>query len=559
MAGPTVLVRVLGDIKGLAGSFKEVGKQADSASGRMHDAFQSVLGTLNKSGVLGPFGDSLAQIDDAFARLESDGHRVGQVMLGLGGVFAGIGVGLSALGSKDVAARQQLRAAIEATGSSWEDYAKQIETAVKHNERFADSAAQTENALQILTEATGSPQKALDLLGEATDLAAAKHESLSEAATQLGKVYNGSTKLLKEFGITVDSVKGATRDATTATHQARTADSALAAAKQRLADIEEIDATKKKLTAAQALNLKNAQEKVQTATANAAGAHQKLAAAQAVATAAANNQHSAVSVLANKLQGQASASADTFTGRLKALGTAIEDQAAQIGAKYGPQIDFLSSSFSVLGGLVTAGRTILDQFSSSTAAAAAANKTLAASSETAGTAMEGEAAAAAAVETATLPLIATMGLVVAAAAALGVAVYEVRRHWQGLVDFFTGLSFADIGKTMFKGLVDAFIWAINLIIDVWNGLQFKVPGISVFGHRIGGETIGLPDIPRIPSLAAGGLITADGLIYAHAGETVVPAGRAGPAVVVNNAQFASDVDIDLFMRRVAWTVQTQRI
>jgi hypothetical protein len=53
-----------------------------------------------------------------------------------------------------------------------------------------------------------------------------------------------------------------------------------------------------------------------------------------------------------------------------------------------------------------------------------------------------------------------------------------------------------------------------------------------------------------------------GLALLHAGETVTPAGtpaRSGPAVVITNAHFASEVDVDLFMRRAAWAVQTQRI
>jgi phage-related protein len=47
----------------------------------------------------------------------------------------------------------------------------------------------------------GDPAKALQYLGEASDLAAAKHESLDTAAQQLAKTYGGSSRLLKEFGI----------------------------------------------------------------------------------------------------------------------------------------------------------------------------------------------------------------------------------------------------------------------------------------------------------------------------------------------------------------------
>jgi hypothetical protein len=61
------------------------------------------------------------------------------------------------------------------------------------------------------------------------------------------------------------------------------------------------------------------------------------------------------------------------------------------------------------------------------------------------------------------------------------------------------------------------------------------------------------DVPDIPTLATGGLITGAGLAYLHPAEVVTPApGRTGPVVVIEHATFTSDVDVDAFMRRVAW-------
>jgi hypothetical protein len=50
---------------------------------------------------------------------------------------------------------------------------------------------------------------------------------------------------------------------------------------------------------------------------------------------------------------------------------------------------------------------------------------------------------------------------------------------------------------MWDGIKYAFKGAINWIIDKWNGLEFKIPGFSVFGVDVGGFTLGLPDIPRL--------------------------------------------------------------
>jgi hypothetical protein len=57
-------------------------------------------------------------------------------------------------------------------------------------------------------------------------------------------------------------------------------------------------------------------------------------------------------------------------------------------------------------------------------------------------------------------------------------------------------------------------------------------------------------------------MTSSGIVYAHAGEVISPApqsARGGPAVVLQGAVFNSAVDVDLFMRKAAWIVQTQRI
>lgn len=627
MAGPSVVVRVLGDVKGLSGSFQQAGKDAENSSSRIHGAFQGVLGLLNQGGVLGPFAQSLSSIDQAFSNLEEHGHRVGQAMLGLGTGLAGVGFGLSVIGSKDQAARQQLQAAIDATGQSWDDYSARVEEAIKHNEKFGDSAAQTENALQILTQATGSPQKALDLLGLATDLAAAKHEDLTSAATQLGKVYNGNTKLLKQFGITVSSSAVATRAADTASKAAATADRLLGSAKQRLADLEALDASRKTLTATQADRLRTAQQKVTSATTVAAGAHQNLTAKQQAAAAAAKSQGGALDTLGAKLKGQASAAADTFAGRLDALKTKIEDQVAAFGNKYGPALQVAGQAMGVLGAIFTTTRGVMEKFAVTETVMTDTQKAAQLAAYEEALALQAEAAAAAEADAASLPLIATVGLIVLAIVALGVIAYVfyrnwstiwagikaaakavwdwiktnwpllleilagpiglavavIRRYWDdikqgatdvknwivdawnGMVDFFVKMPgrIAHIASGMWNGIANAFIDAINFVIRVWDDLKFTTPHFHIPGTPFDTPsiTIRTPHIDSIPHMAQGGLITSTGLIFAHAGEAIIPApGRTGPAMVFNgDNHFNSEVDVELFMRRAAWVVQTQKI
>jgi hypothetical protein len=669
MAGPSLVVRVLGDVTGLAKSFQTAGQKASGAASSMRTAFSGVLTTLNSTGVLGPFGDALAGVDAALGRIADHGKKIGPALLAGGGALAGIGAGLAVVGSKDQAAHAQLQAAVEATGKSYDDYRDKVESAIKSQEKYGHTADQTQDALRILTQATGDPAKALQFLNTATDLAAAKHEGLSEAATQLGKVYNGNGKLLKEFGLTQTKSSTATAALTSATKSALSADKNLAAAKQHLADLVAIDHGKKALTIADQIALRNAQQKVTDATAVAKTAHEKLTAAQDAAKNSANAQGNVMTALSGKLHGQASAAADTFRGHLDAIKAHLEDTAATFGKKYGPAITAAGVVMSGLGAVVTTTKGVLESFNT-------AEKGVKAGAEAA-------TAAEVVQESASLPLIATLGLIVLAVAALvaigyviyrnwstiwggikaivkavwdwiranwplllgillgpiglaaaliwkywkqiwdgvqlvwhwiehnwplllailtgpiGLAVLLIVRHWQDIlgglqavwrwisstwssvyhfvvdpilhaggdiVDFFTKLPGRIAGViSSLAGIIAApFRFAIDLIIDAWNfiakhtalhvhhKLPWPLPDINVDTPQL------LPDIPK---LAQGGLITSTGLVLAHAGEVIAPIEKVprGPAVQIANAHFSSELDVESFMRRVAWTVQTQKI
>jgi len=582
MAGPSVTVRVLGDTKDFSKSVKDVGAQAEQSSGRMHAAFSGVLNMLNSSGVLGPFGEALSSLDEAFAKISENGHDVGAAMVGLGSTVAGVGFGLSVLGSRDQAARQQLQASVEATGQSWDDYSDAVEKAIKHNERFGDTADKTENALQILTQATGSPKQALGLLSLATDLAAAKHEDLTEAATQLGKIYNGNTKLLKQFGINLTSSAAATKAADTATRRAATAEAQLATAQQKLVDLQTIDAAKKKLTVTETVRLHDAQLKVIADTKNVAAATQTANTAQAAAAAATKNQASAFDQLGQKVAGQAIAKTDTFNGRVKALTTSLEDQAAALGNKYGPALQVAGQGVAVLGAAWKGAKAVIDKTKASLEASTTAGEE---GGKKVGIFTKAIKAIIPATEAAGTSVLVFGGIVTAVilgAVAYGYLLYRnwgivwpqlkqwakdvfdfIHYSWNNLIGDLKAVpgQIASIAVHMWDGIANAFVDVINFIIHTWNSLQFTLPAIhGPFGISFGGETIGVPTIADVPHLAQGGLITRDGLVYAHAGEAITPApGRTGPAVVINDAHFSSGVDVELFMRRAAWVVQTQGV
>jgi hypothetical protein len=437
-SGPTVVVRILGNLKNLTDSFKDAQTKGSSAAKGLHDAFSGTLAAINKTGVLGPFGDALAGVDTALDSVTKHAKDIGPAMMGVGGALAGIGVGLSALGSKDQAAHQQLQAAVEATGRSYDDYGKQVDEAIKKQEKFGNTANTTQDALRVLTQATNDPAKALEYLGTASDLAAAKHEDLVTAATALGKAYNGNTKVLKEFGVTLETSKQATTALTTAQKQSQSADDNLARAKKSLADIELVNQGRTKLTIGQQIQLKNAQQAVINATTKAGEAHKKLATAQDVATKSANSGGQAVDILGQKLKGQASAAADTFGGKIAALRAHFDDAAAELGQKYGPAITAAGSVMAGLGGAITATQSVLKIFTTTQEAATVAT--------------EGMTGAEIAADAAGLPLLATVGLVVLAVAALVAIAIVLYKNW----------------STIWGGIK-------AIAIDVWNWIKANWP------------------------------------------------------------------------------------
>lgn len=109
----------------------------------------------------------------------------------------------------------------------------------------------------------------------------------------------------------------------------------------------------------------------------------------------------------------------------------------------------------------------------------------------------------------------TFGLIKQGIGWIGDKVVEVKdmavNGFNAMVDFVKGLPgrIANAARGMWDGFKDAFKAAINWIIDGWNSLQFKLPEIDTHipgVGKIGGSTIGVPQIPR---LATGGVAGVD--------------------------------------------------
>jgi len=542
MAGPSIVVRVLGDLKAFGQSLNQVGAQTEGVAKRGAAAFHSFLGGINATGVLGPMGPMLDQVDAAIQRVTEHGAKVGPTMLAAGGGLTALGAGLSAFGSKEQQSQQQLAQAITNTGKNFADYKDRIEAAGKQGEAYGKTTAQTNDALRILTQATHDPAKALDDLSVAFDLSAAKHEDLSTAATAIGRVFNGNNRVLKEFGIT----------------SGKDAPANLAA-------------------------------------------------------------------LANVLKGQASASADTFGGKVSALKAKIEDQVAVFGQKYGPAIQAAGVALMALGTISTVVGPLMGTMMTialgpiglivlAVLALIAIGILLWKNWDTIWKAIQSVISTVwdwiknnwplllaillgpfgVAVDLIVknwdtirqgaedvinwigdhwqLLLAILLGPISLAAAiiigfwdqirgAASDAVDWIVGRWNDLVSTIEGLPgrIASAAGGMFDGIWQAFRSAVNSIIDGWNSLKFTVGGGSFLGVDIPSFTLSTPQIPR---LATGGIVTRPTLaLIGEAGpEAVVPLGRGvGPAVHIENVNVSTELDVELFMRRAAWVAQTSRI
>lgn len=193
--------------KGAGKTIADVGAKGEAASKRLSEGFGRAGRFIG-----GEVSEAFYRAGDVIDTFGEKGRTAGQKIAGVGAAVAGAGFLLSKMGASEKQASDQLQVAIDNTGKDVEGLNEKIEHAVKHMEKYGDTAVQTKGALTTLTNATHDPEKALTLLGTAADVAAVKHVSLNDAAAMLGKGLNGSAKVFKQFGVEVKKNADGTKD-----------------------------------------------------------------------------------------------------------------------------------------------------------------------------------------------------------------------------------------------------------------------------------------------------------------------------------------------------------
>ena len=448
-------------------------------------------------------------------------------LFGLG--TAAIGVGTLSLHMADQfeQSHAKLEQALKNAGASFEDFATPIGDAQKKMEQYGFTNAQTQEALANLTTALKDPKKALDDVALAADLAKFKHIDLADAATVVARAQEGNLRALKQLGIDLPI-------------------SASGAAKLEAAHI-----ALGKATDNASAYLSQHSDAVNTAS-KYHDAYEKLLGKVDDAQKKVNDQSSAgekiIKGLSDAIGGQASASAETFAGKMLALKAQSEDVAKNIGMFLIP----------ILEKLMTAIKDVVDWFGKHKVvaeaiaavigtvlvaaigaymiklAAAAVQSAINFAEIIAGWVATGAAAVAAGVEMA----IASGGITLAIGAIIAAVVFLVthwKESWQAIKDvagavwdFMKGIGsgIADLFRGVVnevKNLMNEAIGAVNNIITALNSiLSFKLPSI------LGGAKIGVT-IPTIPKLAEGGIVSSPTLaMIGEAGpEAVVPLSRGG--------------------------------
>lgn len=374
------------------------------ASHRVGGVFSGLGQKLGQFGI--PFSESLDKIGEKFSDVETKGKgfasnfaQVGQAAaLGLAGAAVSIGgVGVeAALAAQKVEA--QLKTAVENTGSSFEEFEPKMRAADATLRKFGFTNNETNQALTTLTQALGSPEKALSAYKVAADLARAKNLDLNTSALMVAKGMEGQTRPLKQLGIDLPVYAGGAQQV----HLAQLA-----------------------LSKAQS-NVNAILQKSPDAINPASKAHQSyekaLAAVQVAQTKLHAVQSSGPTILAaleKRVNGAGEAYGKTFAGQVAQAKAQLDNVAERIGNRLIP----------ALAKAMTATENVVTWFSKHKAIAEALGAVVGGVLVVAiGAYAVTMAQAAIATVAATWPVLA----IIAAVAALGVGIYELVKHWHSV-------------------------------------------------------------------------------------------------------------------------------
>lgn len=503
----TVKVIVAGDSHTLQSALDKASSKSQSAASAIRGHFTTLFNSLNQSGQLSGLMGEFSGVMSALDGIELKGKSISAKLAGIGAGGAGVGAMLTMGAQGDIQAHQQLAQAFTDTGHNLEDYKDKLEAAIKTGAKYGDNSKEVMHSLQDLVQASHDPEEAFKRMSLAENLAAAKQVDLATASEMVAKIMAGKgARALAEFGLQSQTATTSLTSLQSAQHSEQSATEALAKAHDNVADI-----LKKFPDAANPASKAHAQYQKAVEAASKAQeqyAYQTahLAEIQQAFTHPLQASQANLDALAKVTKGQASAAADTLTGKMKMLRAEIENHLAEWGQKYGPAITAAGAGMTVLGTTMRATQGLMDLFRGSAEAATAAQEALTGAEAASGVAADGLAAGETAADAAGMPLILTIGLIVLAIAAVITIIYELVEHWKEVFDAIKQVvsDVVDWIKGHWELLVGIFlgpIAAVAMLVfhfrdqiigffdDMWHGAIGKVES---FGTDIVNFFTGLP-------------------------------------------------------------------
>lgn len=231
-------------VKAIAATQNELGKFTGSLAGlssRGGGAWNGLSKAMASSGIPGQF----AELQTAVGGLQGAFELMGEKgKTSFAKIATGVGLAIGAVGGVAKAAsipladaNAALRQSLENVGSSWDEYAGRIAEADQHMERFGHRSSDTNAALAKMVAAFQDPEEAFKRLAELADLSARTGDTLTTSTGTFAKVFGGSTRPLKAFGINLKDTTELGVAAEKAVKSQTKAQEDLAKATQNLTDL----------------------------------------------------------------------------------------------------------------------------------------------------------------------------------------------------------------------------------------------------------------------------------------------------------------------------------
>lgn len=422
---------------------------ADDTGSHVGSVFSSLGGKV--TGVVdNMFGTNFSQAhkraQDAFDATGGKAQGLMGKLSSLGGAVAiGAAVGIASVAAISIKSgleledsQSKLNAAIKASGENSKQWQGQIGATQQHLESLGFSNAQVNDALAASVVSTQNVGKSLQTMGLAADLARFKHTDLTTATEALDKALTGNLRPLKQLGIDLPLQASSALKVKTAQGALAKAQAGVNAVLAKYPDAAQAGAAGHAQYEAATTKVSDSQKKLTDLT----DAHSQI-----------------LDALTQRLKGQASAAANTFGGKVGVLKTQFKDVTAHIGQELIPILMRLMSTISstvtwfekhktvamvlagVIGGVVVAA---IVAYTASMVTAAAS----------------------------TIAAAAPVLLVIGVLAALGVAAYEIYKHWGQIwgeikriaADFWHWLD-----GVWHNGIVQTVFLPIRIEIDLVKG------------------------------------------------------------------------------------------